>query len=101
MSTARLLTKPMTVTEFQAWVEEQPGSTRYELVDGEPVAMAPERSAHALSKARAWRALDEAIRDAGLRCTAYPDGMTVVVDERTCREPDALVRWATRCPTMP
>ncbi|MBV8068368.1 MAG: Uma2 family endonuclease [Acidobacteriaceae bacterium] len=37
--------KKMTVDEFIEWAMNQP--QRYELVDGEPVAMAPERVAHA------------------------------------------------------
>ncbi len=53
--------------------------------------MAPERAAHARIKARVWRALDEAIRAAGVPCEALPDGVTVEVDENTDFEPDALV----------
>ena len=36
----------MTLDEFLAW--DSPGPCRYELVDGEPVAMAPERGTHGL-----------------------------------------------------
>ena len=36
----------MTVDEFLAW--DSPGPCRYELVDGEPVAMAPARGTHGL-----------------------------------------------------
>jgi Uma2 family endonuclease len=68
----------------------EPG--RYELVEGEVVAMGPERSGHALIKARIWRAFDNAVRAAGLACVAYPDGMAVEIDARTVYEPDALVR---------
>jgi Uma2 family endonuclease len=82
----------MTADEFLAWAEARPEGRRWELVAGEPVAMAPERSVHALVKAEVWLALREAIRAAGLPCTAYPDGMAVVIDERTVYEPDALVR---------
>lgn len=88
----------MTADAFIAWAMEQPEGERYELVQGEIVAMAPERSAHALTKARVWRALDDAIAAAGLRCTAYPDGMSVEIDADTVYEPDALVRCGEPLP---
>jgi Uma2 family endonuclease len=37
--------------EFRRWAEQQEGA-RYERVNGEPVAMAPERAIHARIKAR-------------------------------------------------
>jgi hypothetical protein len=40
--------------EFRQWAEQQEGA-RYERVNGEPVAMAPERAIHARLKARVWR----------------------------------------------
>ena len=79
----------MTVNEFLVWAETRPG--RYELVDGEVCAMAPERAGHARAKVRAHRALESAISRASLRCEAMPDGMTVPVDATTAYEPDALV----------
>ncbi|HXA25887.1 MAG TPA: hypothetical protein VNW90_26705 [Acetobacteraceae bacterium] len=42
----------MTSDEFIALAMEQPETSHYELVAGEVVAMAPERSAHALTKAQ-------------------------------------------------
>ena len=81
MSAAREQIEPdlrMTREEYLAWAEGRPG--RYERVHGVVVSMAPERSEHALAKAKVWDALRQAIRTAGLRCTAYPDGMTVQVD---------------------
>jgi Uma2 family endonuclease len=81
----------MTADEFILWAESQ-NEGRYELVAGEVVSMAPERLLHALVKARTWRALDDAIRSAQLACTAYPDGMAVMIDEGTVYEPDAFVR---------
>jgi len=84
----------MTVSEYIAWAERQP-SGRYELVRGQVVLMAPERARHNLAKFRAVKALDAAITRAGLPCTAYTDGMTVVIDETTAREPDALVQCGT------
>jgi Uma2 family endonuclease len=82
----------MTVDEFHAWLEEQPDRARYELVAGEPVAMAPERISHARIKARVWQALGAAIAGRGLPCEALPDGVTVRIDEYTAYEPDATVR---------
>ncbi|WP_286159045.1 Uma2 family endonuclease [Methylobacterium sp. Leaf456] len=80
----------MTVDAFLAWAEGQPG--RHELIDGEVVAMSPERVGHARVKFRVQTALSRAIADAGLPCEMLPDGMTVRVDARTAFEPDALVR---------
>jgi Uma2 family endonuclease len=76
--------------EFHAWTQAQP-SGRFERVNGEVVAMAPERWVHARLKARIWRAFDREITLAGLQCEAAPDGMTVEVDADTDYEPDALI----------
>ncbi|MGC2601565.1 MAG: Uma2 family endonuclease [Rhodomicrobium sp.] len=81
---------PMTVDEFLAWAEEQEG--RYELFHGQVYAMAPERSAHALTKLAIHAALLEGVRLAGLPYIVYPDGMTVRISKDTAHEPDALVR---------
>lgn len=82
----------MTSGEFLTWAMSQPKGRRYELVAGEVVAMAPERWRHAMAKAKVWRVLDDAIREAGLPCVACPDGMAVEIDAATVYEPDALVR---------
>jgi Uma2 family endonuclease len=82
--------KRMTVPEFVAWAERQPGG-RYELVHGFPVAMAPQRAIHAKTKALAFLGLRTAILRAGLPCHAVPDGLSVRVDDETVYEPDALV----------
>jgi Uma2 family endonuclease len=81
----------MTVPEFLAWASAQPRG-RYELVRGQVVAMAPERARHNLVKAAAFRALDDAVKRAGLPCTVFTDGMTVVIDNEHSREPDAAVQ---------
>lgn len=80
---------------FRAWAEQQPRG-RWERVDGVVVQMAPERAQHALVKARVWQALDTAIHRAGLRCQAFPDGMTVEIDDATDYEPDAVVSCGDR-----
>jgi Uma2 family endonuclease len=89
---------PMTSDEFIAWAMQQPEHCRYELVAGEVVGMAPERSAHALTKAHVWRRLAETVEAAGLPCDVYPDGMAVEVDAHSVYEPDAVVRCGSRLP---
>jgi hypothetical protein len=79
----------MTVDEYLAWPEEQPG--RYELLDGAVVAMSPEGAGHAEMKAAVHAALLASIRARSLACHALPDGMTVRIDDATAYEPDALV----------
>jgi Uma2 family endonuclease len=85
----------MKVPEFLAWASEQL-DTRYELVDGEAVAMVPERLRHALVKHAVTRALEDAVRAAGLPCTVFPDGVPVVINEKTAREPDASVQCGVK-----
>lgn len=87
--------RTMTREEFRHWAEAQPRG-RYERVDGEVVAMAPERVAHARIKARVWQALDRAIQAAGLPCEALPDGITVEVGDDTDYEPDSVVNCGDR-----
>jgi Uma2 family endonuclease len=82
----------MTSDAFIAWATKQPETKHYELFDGEILAMAPERGAHALTKAHVWRRLAEAIEARDRACQAYSDGMAVAVDEHGVYEPDALVR---------
>lgn len=89
------LPKPrMTVDTFLAWAEGQPG--RFELVDGEVFAIAPERAGHALVKYATQTALKRAIVAAGTGCHMMPDGMTVRIDATTTFEPDALVYCGPR-----
>ena len=79
----------MTVDEYLAWAEGQPG--RYELCDGTVYAMSPEGAGHAKVKGAVHGALVAGIRARRLPCQALPDGMTVRVDAATAYEPDALV----------
>ena len=81
--------------EFRQWAEMQPRG-RYERVEGEIIAMAPERIAHVRVKMRVWRALDRAIHAAGLDCEALGDGVTVEIGESTDYEPDAVVACGER-----
>jgi Uma2 family endonuclease len=67
------LAKPkMTVDEFLAWAEENPG--RYELSEGEVYAMPPRPLGHAKTKFAVQSALLAGIRKAGLPCHMVPDG---------------------------
>jgi Uma2 family endonuclease len=88
--------KLMTVDEFLGWAEGREG--RWELLDGRPIAMSPERVAHAETKAEAWAALRHAVERAGAPCRAMPDGMTVRISARMAFEPDALVYCGERLP---
>ena len=81
----------MTVAEFLAWASGQPRG-RYELVQGKAVAMAPERAQHNIMKLEVALALRSAVKRAGLSCTVFTDGMTVVIDKEHAREPDAAVQ---------
>jgi Uma2 family endonuclease len=85
-----VLTKTrMTVDEFMAWAEANPG--RYELYRGEVYPMSPETLGHGDRKFAICMALRAAIRARALTCHAVPDGATVRIDEKTAFEPDALV----------
>ncbi len=75
--------------EFRQWAENQ--TRRHERIAGKPVAMARQCALHARLKARVWRTLDRAIRDAGLDCEAFGDGITIEIGEDTDYEPDAMV----------
>src|ERR1700723_2409083 len=86
----------ITVDEFLAWAEGRDG--RWELQDGTPVAMSPERAAHWETKFAAALALTKAIVRAGAPCRAVPDGATVRISVRTAFEPDALVYCGPRLP---
>lgn len=80
---------------FLDWAAAQP-SGRYELVAGKVVAMAPERVAHADTKALVWLALRTAAE--GRPCHVHIDGVSVRVDDRTVYEPDVLVRCGAPTP---
>ncbi len=83
----------MTVAEFLPWAAAAlaRGEGRYELVDGIPIAMSPERVLHGQTKFAIAIALFAAIRRAKLPCHVQPDGAMVVVDNHKTYGPDALV----------
>ena len=80
---------PMTVEEFLAWSEDQPG--RYEMYEGQIYSMAAERASHAREKYAVQKELERALIAAGSPCHMLPDGMTVRVADNSSFEPDALV----------
>jgi Uma2 family endonuclease len=85
-----VLTKQrMTVDEYLAWAETEPG--RYELHRGQVYTISPESAGHAEIKFAVHRAFFNAIRTAKLPCHVLPDGIIVRVDQTTAYEPDAVV----------
>jgi Uma2 family endonuclease len=89
-------TRLLTVEEFLAWAETQPG--RYELQDGRIIAMAPERAGHVRTKFRVQKALDQAIRQAGSPCEVFAEGLSVRVSASRVYEPDAIVQCGASQP---
>lgn len=88
--------RPLTVEDYVAWAGAQSERQRTELINGQIVAMAPERVEHGEVKLAAAIALQSAVARAGLDCHALGDGMTVRIDEHTAYEPDALVYCGPR-----
>jgi Uma2 family endonuclease len=86
---SQVVTKRMTVDGFLAWTEGREG--KWELHDGEAVAMAPERARHSLVKAYAIAALVDAIRRAKAPCRVYADGLAIRVKNHRMFRPDAVV----------
>ncbi|MGE0283089.1 MAG: Uma2 family endonuclease [Rhizobiaceae bacterium] len=84
--------RKFTSRQFLEWSAQQTG--RYELEDGAVIELAAEKARHALMKHAATSALQAAIDRAGLRCSVFPDGMTVVVDNDNVRLPDAAIQCA-------
>jgi len=79
----------MTAETFLAWLEEQP-TWRYELVDGQIVAMNPQRLKYINVKILVVQALQRAL--VGREdCHVVGDGMCVRVSDKKVYEPDALV----------
>src|SRR5437763_13206254 len=78
-------------SDFLAWADAQ-ARGRFELVQGEIIAMAPERARHNLVKLAVARALEDAVSAGRLPCTVFTDGMAVLINEDTVREPDASIQ---------
>jgi Uma2 family endonuclease len=88
------LKQTMTADEFLLWADGKEG--RWELHDGVPTMMSPERVLHGDTKGEAYTALKEAVRRARLPCKAYPDGVAVKIDAGTNYQPDASVSCGPR-----
>jgi Uma2 family endonuclease len=87
--------KRLNVDEFLAWADGREG--KWELHDGIPVAMSPERVRHAATKTDVVFTLRTAIDRASAPCRVYAEGITVRVSENRAFVPDALVV----CPAPP
>lgn len=80
----------MTVAEFLEW---DGGDDRYELVDGEPQAMAPASGTHGAILATATRLIESHLIDRNSPCRTVVEGGVVprVASETNFRIPDLLV----------
>jgi Uma2 family endonuclease len=87
----------MTVDEFLAWAEGREG--RWELLNGVPYRMAPERTGHFEVKYAVQTALLAAIRKAGVPCHMLGDGVGVRISRHVLYEPDALVYCGAKLPS--
>jgi len=81
--------KHLTTDEYLLWAEGREG--RWELFDGVPAMMAPERAAHTRVNKFVARALDDGIVQARLPCETFTEGLTIKVGAETAFEPDASV----------
>ena len=88
--------KLLTTEEFLLWAEGKDG--RWELFDGVPAMMSPERLAHTRVKKLVAAALDDGLRRARLPCEAFTEGVTIRIDAQTAFEPDASVVCGSRRP---
>ncbi|MGX5775217.1 Uma2 family endonuclease [Methylorubrum zatmanii] len=81
----------MRVAEYQAWVADRPDEERWELIDGEPLLMAPQSERHQLIVANLIRHLRPLGRDRA--CRAIP-GIAVLSDtmDTFAPIPDVVVR---------
>src|SRR5450631_1883882 len=86
-------TRPLlTVDEFLARADEREG--KWELHEGVPLCMSPERLGHV----RTIHAAVNALGGAGLPCEAVPDSVGVRISARTSYQPDALIYCGPRLP---
>jgi Uma2 family endonuclease len=94
---SRQIAAPLNADAFVDWATEQPRG-KFELVDGEIVAMAPERAEHADAKFDLAVALRENIKKNRLSCRVYVDSLSVRINEHTVYQPDILVNCGDRVP---
>lgn len=95
MAQARsLLPRFHAVAAFQEWAAH--GPSKWELHDGSPVAMAPERADHVRAKQQACLALRDAILQRGVSCEALKGGLTVPGPGLWRFRPDVVVSCGER-----
>jgi Uma2 family endonuclease len=81
----------MGVAEYQEWVAERPDEERWELIDGEPMLMAPPSERHQLIVANLLRHLASVARDRGGRAIPGIAALSDAMD--TCAPiPDVMIR---------
>jgi Uma2 family endonuclease len=87
----------MTVTEFLAWDAGDPTGVAYQLIDGEPVAMAPGSETHAALQGEIGRLLGNHLIEKGGRCRllSQPGIVPRVRSDRNFRIPDLGVTCAS------
>jgi len=90
------LPKRMTLDEFLAWDPSDATGARWQLIDGEPVAMAPAREYHAAIMAEIARLIGNhlADRDSPCRVLSQPGIVPRVRANRNYRIPDLGVTCA-------
>src|SRR5262249_7048323 len=88
--------RKMTVDEFLVWAEGQEG--RWELYNGVPYSMRPERVRHGEVKFAVQTALVQGIRSAKLLCHMQPSGVAVRTSRHAAHVPDALVYCGPKLP---
>ncbi|WP_239992212.1 Uma2 family endonuclease [Rhodopila globiformis] len=86
----------MTVTEFLAWDAGDPTGVPYQLIDGEPVAMAPASETHAALQAEIGALLRNHLLEQGGKCRllSQPGIVPRVRSDRNFRIPDLGVTCA-------
>ncbi len=85
------LRRHMTVSDYLAWAEAQGDGPRTELINGQIVAMSPERLGHNRVKNAARDALHNALIAARIKGEVFTDRVAVPIDDYTAYEPDVLV----------
>jgi Uma2 family endonuclease len=88
--------RKMTVDEFLVWAEGREG--RWELYNGVPFNMAPERTRHIKVKYAVYMALLQAIPMAAVPCHLLGDGAGVRISRHVMHFPDALVYCGPELP---
>lgn len=85
------ITVPITVEEFRRWADQQPG--KWELVDGQPRAMAPTSSTHSLIQARAAFLIEHHLDNTRSPCRVLTEAVVIPASfrRRNARGADLVV----------